>query len=280
MGDRTTKAVTILGCGYVGKAVAHHWRSAGLTVTATTTTPDRLSELADLCDRPLCLRANDPEALQSALAGQSVLLVSLAPRRSGIYRETYLESAQTLADILPTLPDLRQVIYTGSYSVYGDYGGNWIDETAPTNPSAENSQILLETEQYLQSVARPDLAVCIFRLGGICGPGREIADIFRSASGGTRPGTGQDWSNWIHLDDIVGAIDFARDRRLDGLYNLVHDRPMMQKDLLDQAFQARGWAGVTWNPNESANRPFNARVSNQKLRDAGYQFRYASPPFN
>lgn len=280
MGDRTTKAVTILGCGYVGKAVAHHWRSAGLTVTVTTTTPDRLSELADLCDRPLCLRANDPAALQSALAGQSVVLVSLAPRRSGIYRETYLESAQTLAAVLPTLPDLRQVIYTGSYSVYGDYGGNWIDETAPTNPSAENSQILLETEQYLQSVARPGLAVCIFRLGGICGPGREIADIFRSASGGTRPGTGQDWSNWIHLDDIVGAIDFARDRRLDGVYNLVHDRPMMQKDLLDQAFQKRGWVGVTWNSNESANRPFNARVSNQKLKDAGYQFRYDSPPFH
>ncbi|TAD79436.1 MAG: NAD-dependent epimerase/dehydratase family protein [Oscillatoriales cyanobacterium] len=280
MDDQTSHAVTILGCGYVGKAVACQWRSAGLTVTATTTTPDRLAELADLCDRPLCLRANDPTALKAALVGQSVLLVSLAPRRSGIYRETYLESAQTLAAVLPTLPDLRQVIYTGSYSVYGDYGGKWIDETAPTNPSAENSQILLETEQYLQSVARPDLAVCIFRLGGICGPGREIADIFRSASGGTRPGTGQDWSNWIHLDDIVGAIDFARDRSLDGLYNLVHDRPMMQKELLDQAFQVRGWAGVTWNPNESANRSFNARVSNQKLRDAGYQFRYDSPPFN
>ena len=268
----------ILGCGYVGQAVARHWRSLGLRVTATTTTPERLPELAELCDRPLCLRADDPIALKNALENQEILLVCLGPRRSGIYRETYLQSAETIAAILPELPHLRQVIYTGSYGVYGDWNGAWIDETNPARPSNENNQILLETEQILLSAARPNLAVCVFRLGGICGPGREVAHIFRSASGGVRPGSGEEWGNWIHLDDIVGAIDFARQRRLDGLFNLVHDQPVMQKDLLDRAFQQRGWPGVTWNPAAPSNRSSNARVSNQKLRTAGYQFKYSEIP--
>ncbi len=282
MSDRTPpssqQSAMILGCGYVGGSVARHWRSLGLRVTATTTTPDRLPELAEICDRPLCLRADDPIALKAALQDQEILLVCLGPRRTGIYRETYLESAKTIAAILPDLPHLRQVIYTGSYGVYGDWEGAWIDETQLARPSSENNHILLETEQIFQAAARPDLAVCIFRLGGICGPGREVAHIFRSASGGVRPGSGQEWGNWIHLDDIVGAIDFARQRRLDGLFNLVHDQPLMQKDLLDRAFQKRGWPGVTWNPEATSNRSSNARVSNQKLKNAGYQFKYSEIP--
>lgn len=273
-----SESVMILGCGYVGRPMAQYWRSQGLTVTGTTTTPDRLAELADCCDRALCLRGDDEAGLRSALAGQTTLLVCLGPRRSGIYRETYLHSAQTLAQLLPELPQLRQVIYTSSYGVYGDRGGAWVDETTPPQPTTDNGQILLETEQVLLGAARDGLAVCVFRLGGICGPGREVADIFRSASGQGRPGSGQDWSNWIHLDDIVGAIAFARAARLSGLYNLVHDEPLTQAELLDRAFRRRGWPGVTWNSAESAQRPYNARVSNQKLKTAGYQFRSATIP--
>ena len=55
----------ILGCGYVGRPMAQYWRSQELTVTGTTTTPDRLAELADCCDRALCLRGDDEAGLRS-----------------------------------------------------------------------------------------------------------------------------------------------------------------------------------------------------------------------
>lgn len=53
--------VAIIGCGYVGKAVAHHWRQdLGLTVTATTTTPEKVPTLEKIAQRVVVVKGNDP----------------------------------------------------------------------------------------------------------------------------------------------------------------------------------------------------------------------------
>lgn len=275
-GDRAM----ILGCGYVGQAVARRWRDEGVTVTATTTTPDRLPALQGLSDRALVLRADNPEAVVVAIhdADSETLLVSIGASGRDRYEQDYLGSAQTLAAALPRCPQVRQVIYTSSYAVYGDRGGAWITEADAPQPANRNGEILIAAEQALLDLATDQRAVCVLRLGGICGPGREVVKIFRGAAGTVRSGTGQDWSNWIHLDDIVGAIAFARHHRLNGVYNLVHDVPLTRQDLLDRTFAKHGLDPVTWDGSPAGDRPYNARVSNQKIKDAGYSFVYRDIP--
>jgi hypothetical protein len=36
---------------------------------------------------------------------------------NNVYEETYLKTAETLVKILPDIPTIKQIIYTGSYSV-------------------------------------------------------------------------------------------------------------------------------------------------------------------
>jgi len=115
---------------------------------------------------------------------------------------------------------VRQLIYTGSYAVYGDREGAWVDEASPVAPANPNGHSC-ETEQVLLSASSDDMSVCILRLGGIYGPRRELVKIFGRVAGTIRPGNGEDATNWIHLDDIVAAIKFARQHRLQGIYNLV-----------------------------------------------------------
>jgi len=43
----------ILGCGYVGEAVAKAWRQEGHQLWGTTTRRERLAELAELVDTPV-----------------------------------------------------------------------------------------------------------------------------------------------------------------------------------------------------------------------------------
>ncbi|MGF1537874.1 MAG: NAD-dependent epimerase/dehydratase family protein [Elainellaceae cyanobacterium] len=269
---------TILGCGYVGQAVARRWRDQGLAVTATTTTPSRVSLLEPLAQQVALIKGSDRPALASLLQDQDLLLVSVGAPRADAYRETYLETAAALAAVFPDT-SITQVIYTGSYAVYGDRQGNWVTEADGVAPANEKGEILVKTEQTLLGLGTANRAACVLRLGGIYGPGRELVKIFGRAAGTTRPGAGEDASNWIHLDDIVAAIDFARQQRLTGLYNLVQDEPLTTKALLHHVMQTHNLDPVSWNADEPSDRPYNARVSNQKLKQAGYAFIHPTFPF-
>jgi nucleoside-diphosphate-sugar epimerase len=262
-------SAAIIGCGYVGKAVAKLWRQT-LTVTATTTSIPRLSELERVAHRAVLLRGNDLAEVRSLLKDQTTVLLSVGAPSAEAYEETYLGTAKTLVEALKVSPSVQQVIYTGSYAVYGDQHGAWVDEESKTAPATRNGEILAETENVLLS-ANEVTKVCIFRLGGIYGPDRELVKIFRRAAGTTRPGNGEDASNWIHLDDIVGAIDFARQHQLHGIYNLV-STPLTVRELLDKVCTQNDLPPVSWDTTQTSTRPYNAKVSNYKLKSAGYQF--------
>lgn len=266
--------ITILGCGYVGTALAKLWQQTGYNLTLTTTTAEKITSLQQIYPQVKLVKGSDFDTIISAIENQEVVVLSVGARSRDSYRQTYLETAHNLVLAAQKVKSVKQIIYTSSYSVYGDQKGQWVDEETPLKPANENGQILAETEQVLLQAASENLAVCILRLGGIYGPGREIEKIFRSAFGTTRPGTGKDITNWIHLDDIVGAIECARKNRLDGIYNLVNDAYLTSQELLDGLSQRHGLPKVSWDISVDSPRPYNARVANSKIKAAGYQLIY------
>ncbi|MGB3558994.1 MAG: SDR family oxidoreductase [Geitlerinemataceae cyanobacterium] len=262
--------VAILGCGYVGKTVASYWsRERNLEVMATTTTPEKVPSIEAIPAEAMVLKGNDREGLKSFIRDREVLLVCLGSRKSS-YAETYLETAQTLISVLKYNSSVRQVIYTGSYGLYGDREGEWVDETSPIDPVTSKEEILAQTEQVLLSVSTDDRRVCILRLGGIYGPDRELVKIFGRVAGKTLPGQGLEVGNWIHLEDIVRAIEFARQQQLQGVYNLVDDGRLTRRDLIDRILSKHKLPAVTWDESSETNRSINVKVSNQKLKNMGY----------
>jgi nucleoside-diphosphate-sugar epimerase len=264
----------ILGCGYVGKAVARRWKTQGVSVTATTTNPDRVNDLQTVADAVQVVNGSDAEGIAALLQGQDTLLICVGAGRQANYEETYLNTAKTVVGALDQAPHLKHIIFTSTYSVYGNHEGAWVREDHPAQPATDNGQIMLETEQTLLNAATGDRAVCIFRLGGIYGPGRELATIYSRAAGQTRPGAGHEGSNWVHLDDIVGAIALAQTQSLSGLYNLVQDEIPTVRELIDRVCTANHLDPVKWDPSQPSARPYNVRVSNQKLKAAGYEFQH------
>src|SRR5690606_8323308 len=68
-----------------------------------------------------------------------------------------------------------RVVAISSSSVYGQSGGEIVDERSPTEPVTESGQICLEAEQVLWDWrgSQPASAVaCVVRLAGLYGPGR------------------------------------------------------------------------------------------------------------
>lgn len=273
--------ITIVGCGDVGMALARHWSGEGIhRLTLTTTREQRRRELEPLAELVQLLRADDRDALRQALSEAEVAIFTLAPGGDrqvdeAAYATTYRDGFESLAEVLPGLSALRQIVYTGSCSVYGDAGDGWVDEDTPANPSSGHARVLLESEQLLLGCAGPQRQICILRLGAIYGPGRELAQRFRRLAGTTRPGCGSHHSHWIHRDDVVGAIAMAVEQRWEGLINLVDDEPVPVAQLLDQALRACGEESARWDPAaQVAPPPADRRIRNARLRQLGYRLRY------
>lgn len=273
--------ITIVGCGDVGTALARHWRHQGdVELTLTKTTEERRPALEALGARVLVLRADDHDALAAALTDSEVAIFTLAPTGSkavgaSVYATTYRDSFSTLVEVLPGLPQLRQIVYTGSCSVYGDAGGDWVDETTTPDPQDDHGRVLLESEQLLQGCRTPERAVCLLRLGAIHGPGRQLLTRFRRLAGTTRPGDGSSHCSWIHRDDVVGAIAAAVADRWDGIVNVVDEEPLRVADLLERVCAAAGWEPVRWDPDHPGESPpADRRIRNDRLRSLGYRLRH------
>ncbi|SBO42487.1 NAD-dependent epimerase/dehydratase family protein [Cyanobium sp. NIES-981] len=281
--------ITIIGCGWLGLALARHWRGRHALVL-TTTTPERLPELEALGAEAALVQGNDRSAMARALAQAEVVVLTLAPRGdrqvdADAYASTYLSTCRSLLEVLPELPQLRQIVYTSSCGVYGDAAGGWIDETTPPQPRDGHATVLLQAEALLQrataprGAGMPAPAVAVLRLGALHGPGRELGPRLARLAGSQRPGDGILWSNWIHQQDAVAAIDAVVEQGFSGLLNVVDGRPATLRQLVERACAVRALAPVTWGaddplpqspspPSAGASLP-NRRIGNQRLLALG-----------
>ncbi len=268
--------IAILGCGYMGSALAEYWQEQGHFLTGTTTSWERVASLSEVVSQVVLMKGDDASAVQSFLQGQDTVVVSVAPTSSqvadeAIYEITYLATARNLVQALKQAPRVKQIIYLSSCSVYGDRQGEWVDESSPVSPLEPRSQVLCEAEKILLQATNQNQKVCVLRLGGIYGPGRELIRMFGGLAGMTLAGRGERFINWIHRDDIVGAIEFARLNELEGIYNLVDDSQLTVKKQIEQVCWQYGLPPVHWDPSKPNLRRKSVRVSNQKLKAAGYQ---------
>lgn len=270
--------ITIIGCGYVGTTLAQYWQQKqSHLLTVTTTTNERVEELKKVAHKVVIMKGDDATAVQSVVQNQDVVIVSVAPISdrqvdAEVYAATYLPTAKNLVAALSNSPTVKQIIYLSSCSVYANRNGEWVDETVTIDPPNKLTQVLAQTEQIFLGSNSEEVKVCILRMGGIYGPERELGKRFVHIAGKTLPGTGESFTNWIHLDDIVCAVDFVLLNQCGGIYNLVNDVTLTVRDLCDQICDRENLPQVLWNPSEPSKREFNTRVSNQKLKAAGYKF--------
>ena len=187
------------------------------------------------------------------------------------YRHTFVDSFRCLTSLLPQLPELRQIVYTGSCSVYGDAEGDWVDEQTPPAPGRGHGDVLLEGEQLLSGIS--DRRVCILRLGALYGPGRDLDRRLRGLAGLERPGSGATYSNWLHVADAAGALEAALDAEWAGLVNVVNDEPIRLRDLVGRSLQRQGLAPVRWLGQDEPGSG-GRRIRNTRLKQLGYQLQH------
>ena len=170
----------------------------------------------------------------SAIGHADCVLVSVPPNEHG---DPVLAA---FGDALGHARHLHTIVYLSTVGVYGDHGGEWVDETTPPKPGSARSRVRLEAERAWQQLgARRRAAVAILRLAGIYGPGKNA--LVQIKQGGARRivKTGQVF-NRIHVADIAQAIDAAFARKAGGIFNVADDEPSVPGEPLAFAAQLLG----------------------------------------
>jgi nucleoside-diphosphate-sugar epimerase len=266
--------ILIAGCGYVGSALARARIARGDAVWGLRRNPVDLPAgvvpiSADLAV-PRTL-ADLPSALDAV-----VYAASPGGRDDAFYRTTYVEGLRNLlAALKAQTPRPGRVIFVSSTAVYGQTRGEWVDETSPTQPTHFSGRRLLEAEAILRDSGLPGV---VLRLGGIYGPRRtRLVDQVRLGHASIARG-GPHYTNRIHRDDCVGALDHLIElaEPADCYLGVDHEPE-------DEAVVFRWLAGVVGaspprvaasdKPGE-ARRGGNKRCRNARLVAAGYAFRY------
>ena len=270
------------GLGFSALAFARSLARQGFAVAGTARSPDKAQALErEGFAMTLFDSAGPLEDAESVLAGGTHLLDSIPPARDSICPPLDWHSAD-----IARMEDVAWIGYLSTTGVYGDHGGDWVDEATVPLPDLERSARRLEAEQnWLVMHERYGLPVHVFRLAGIYGPGRGVLEQIRSGRAKRIVKPGQVFSR-IHVDDIVQVLEASMARPNPGaIYNVCDDEPEAPDRVVEYGCELLGIAPpepVAFEDAELSDmaRSFyadNKRVRNDRIRDElGVTLKYPS----
>lgn len=230
--------VLIIGCGYVGKRLAHRL-SADYEVTATVRSAERVASLQREGIRAVILdldrlrtSAQIPERLD-----QAAIFYLAPPPRSG-ESDLRLDRYFQIATVPP-----KAFVYISTTGVYGDTRGAPVDESTPVKPMTDRARRRVSAEEMVRVwCTERHVRRVVLRVPGIYGPGRLPLERLRKAEptlGEAEAGV----SNRIHVDDLVDACAAAlRNPEARGVYNVTDGTSYSSTQFLDRVAALAGLA--------------------------------------
>lgn len=193
--------ISILGCGWYGKALGRALAAKGITVKGSTTSGDKLQALTALGILPFEVRAEaDSLGADPAFFNCDVLVISIPPRFRRGETADYLPKLGHIINAIKQY-GIKKVIYTSSTGVYGDTNSE-VDELSNPQPATGTGTILREAENLFETETA--FKTVILRFGGLIGEGREPGRFF---AGKTGIPNGRAPVNLISLEDCVGITE-------------------------------------------------------------------------
>ncbi len=262
------------GLGFSSQKAAQVMHASGQFVDTlgTVRSAEKAIALTDCYHRALVFdgTAPGPDVGAALRSGVTHVVLSIAPDADG---DPVLRHHR--AD-LDAATDLQWLCYYSTVGVYGDFGGDWIDETVPLVPRNMRSDYrVIAEQQWRDYAAQRGVPLTILRLAGIYGPGRSTFDKLREGTARRVIKPGQVF-NRIHVEDIARITLLAAEKRLGGTFNMADDEPAPPQDVIEYAARMIGMPVPPDLPFETAEmtpmqKSFyrdNKRVSNRAIKAA------------
>ncbi len=229
--------VLIIGCGDIGQRVARNL-SPRVKLMALTSSPEKIPALRSAHITPLLGNLDQPASLRR-LAGLATRVLYLAPPpgHNPIWRNDPRAQAMMRTLRLRSLP--QSLVYGSTSGVYGDCGGDQVDETRHLSPHTPRAQRRVDAEAHVRLFGRATgTPAHVLRIPGIYASDRENGTPRERLLKGTPVLRAQDdvFTNHIHADDLARACILALWRgKAQRISNVCDDTQLLMGDYFDLA---------------------------------------------
>lgn len=227
----------VIGCGNVARRALPQWLQR-YDVTALVRAPD-----PTLAAAGVYLVTGDldkPETLLP-LAGNADLVVHAAPPAKSGTKDIRTRNLLAALDEHSGLSQAnrkngamlpQRVVYISTSGVYGDCGGDYVEESRPLNPLTDRARRRVDAEtQISRWCGERGIALVILRVPGIYASDRLPLALLER--GGPVLADEDDvYTNHIHADDLAAILTLALFRR-EGVYNASDDSEMKMGTYFD-----------------------------------------------
>lgn len=275
--------VAIIGCGYVGLALARRLGVLGHDVIGVRRSAPGLAAIESTGVTAIRADVTARSSL-SAIPPVDAIVFTASTGGGGVEaaRSVYVDGLQTVIDQFTSRSDPpTQLIFTSSTGVYGDHDGDWVDESTPVDPQTEKTAVVHKAEQIVQDAGDQGLTPTVVRFAGLYGPGRYR--LTRYLEGPVTAG----YLNMLHRDDAAGILQHVLESTAPPSVLLaVDDEPVDRRRLAewlaDQCNVSRPAtqtvadrvADVSLSEPAKRRLQTSKRCANDRLRARGYDFTY------
>ena len=244
-------SVGIIGCGWLGSALAHQLIAQNIKVVATRSTDENveLLKIQGIGAEVLLLPSEQKLLETHAVFKTQCLVIAITPQfKQG--RVDYGNKVQQLVLAAKESSYVEQVILLSSTAIYNGLAGN-IEESSLLDLTADKVAVLNQAEQAVlkfsdmctgkgQSKGSSIKASYVLRLAGLVGPNRHPGKFL--LNGRTLKG-GDAKTNLIHQQDVIGLILVLLTKKVaTGIYNGVSATHVSKKEYYQSAAKALGIA--------------------------------------
>jgi len=228
--------IVIIGCGYLGGRIARECLREGDFVSALVRTEVSALQLQNQGVEAIALDLDTALPAVNMIKDSRVFYFA-PPPRSGV-EESRL---QRFLAAMPSGQLPEKVVYLSTTGVYGDCGGELVDENHAVNPLAERALRRFSGEQQVLGWGQQmRVPVTVLRVAGIYGPERlPLARLQRGepmVCEAESPTT-----NRIYIDDLVAVCRAAMVRGVAGeIYNVSDGHPGNMTDYFNQVADFAG----------------------------------------
>ena len=220
----------IIGCGDVARRTLPHLLGR-YQVLALLRDPDQSAYWRDHGARPVLADLDQPSSLKRLAGLADIVLHFAPPNERGIVdtRMRRLIAALCRGQSLP-----QRLIYISTSGVYGDCGGERIDETRPLRPSTARAKRRADAgRQQRRFGSRPATPLSILRAPGIYAADRLPIERLNKGVHALRD-EDDVFTNHIHADDLAMLVCAAlRHGRPNRCYNASDDSEMKMGEYFD-----------------------------------------------
>ena len=226
------KVFILGGTGFIGQYLTKYYLQKESRVFLLVRSPEKIKTLSPKVEIVLgdALKGGDWQKLVPEvdfiinLVGETIFKRWTPEYKKRIWDSRILSTKR----VVEALTEKNVLFNASAVGFYGDGGEEELTEESPQGKMFVSELCKAWEEEALKG-EKKGARVIIGRFGIVLGRGggmlSAILPFFKLGLGG-RLGSGRQWFPWIHIEDLVRAIDFLYEKEAKGVFNITAPEPV------------------------------------------------------